>query len=224
VPKSGFMAGPTFYFEDRKSRVALKCYCRYSKRAQGEFGQPCVRLEWTLRGKAAIERHLKGNKIKDLLSADLNRFAKVNLLLEEVDYTALVRLIGGLPLKSRRSPVTAMPAVTGINAIMAAQRRKGDPNYLVQRMLENFAYRELKKFNGDWPLAVWACNNSPAQIRGYLGHLRRIEELRRNQSRVTSAQKKGLRKRGRPRQRYRPRSISTYRINACFQRIQLEPV
>ena len=112
-PKPGFMAGPTFYFEDRKSSVAMKSYCRYSKRPHGAFGQPCVRLEWTLKGKAAIERHLKGNKIEDLLSADLNRFANDNLLLEEVDNTAVGKLIAVLPLNSRRSPpVMAVPAVT----------------------------------------------------------------------------------------------------------------
>jgi hypothetical protein len=221
-PKPGYMAEPTFYFEDRRSSVALKSYCRYTKLRHSAFGGPCVRLEWTLKGKAAIERHLGGNKIKDLLSADLNKFAKNNLQLEEVDYVALGKLIGGLPLNCK-SP----PAVPPIKAKTVAERFK-DPAYRSRRavdlMLRNFAYRELAKFKDDWEHALWACQNSPAQIRGYLRRLKQIEESWRGQSRLTSTQKKGLRKRGRPRQRTRRRAISNHRINACFKRIQLEPV
>jgi hypothetical protein len=142
--------------------------------------------------------------------------------LEEVDYVALGKLIGGLPL-NRKSP----PAVPPIKAKTVAERFK-DPAYRSRRavdlMLRNFAYRELAKFKDDWEHALWACQNSPAQIRGYLHRLKRIEEMRKDPSQFTSVQKKGLRKRGRPRQRTRRRDISSYRINACFRRIQLQPV
>jgi hypothetical protein len=89
-------------------------------------------------------------------------------------------------------------------------------------MLRDFAYRELEKFNDDWEHALWACQNSPAQIRGYLNRLQKIEKLRKGQLHLTSQQKKGLRKRGRPRQRQpRHRAISNFRINKCFERVKL---
>jgi hypothetical protein len=223
-PKPGYMTEPTFYFEDRKSSVALKCYCRYSKLKGGGFGGPCVRLEWTLNGKAAIERHLGGNKIKDLLSADLNKFAKNNLLLEKVDRAALGKLIGGLSL-NRKSP----PVVDTVVKTVTEQFK--DPAYRYQRaadlMLRSFAYREEERLGGlvDFEHALQVCQNSPAQIRGYLRRLQKIELLRKNPSSLTSKQKKGLRKRGRPKQgRKHQRSISNYRINACFRRIELKPV
>jgi hypothetical protein len=183
----------------------------------------CTRLEWTLKGKPAVERHLGGNKIQHLLSADLNKFAKNNLLLETVDHAALGKLIGGLKL-SRKNP----PVLSPIKTMTVAQQFK-DPAYRSRRavdlMLRNFAYREFEKFDSDWQHALWACQNSPAQIRGYLDRLKKIESLRRGLSHLTSQQKKGLRKRGRPRQgRTRRLAISTYRINACFKRKPLEPV
>src|SRR5262249_23313284 len=98
--KSGLMAEPTFYFERRKSSVALKAYCRKAKLKDGGLGQPCVRLEWSLKYKTAINRYLGGKqskdfKLDDLLNADLNRFAKSNLRLEKADHGALGKLIFG---------------------------------------------------------------------------------------------------------------------------------
>jgi hypothetical protein len=181
-----------------------------------------VRLEWTLTGKAAIERHLGGNKIKDLLSADLNLFAKHNLQLEKVDRDALGRLVSGLKL-NRKSPAV----VASLEATCIKKRFK-DPLYRSRRAIElilrNFAYREARRF-GSVELALLVCQNSPAEIRGYLHHLQKLELLRKNPSSLTSKQKTGLRKRGRPKQGRRPRRfISASRINGCFQRIQLKPV
>ena len=225
-PKPGLMAEPTFYYEDRKSSIALKCYCRHLKRKDGEFGDPCLQLEWTLTGKAAIDRHLGGNKISHLLNADLNKFLKRNLQLEKVDHVALGKLIRGGRLGGQTPPVTA---IAGAKAVSHAIRQKFEvPSYRSERavylMLRNFAYREEERF-GDWEHALWACQNSPAQIRGYLNRLKKIESLRSGLSHLTTQQKKGLRKRGRPRQgRKRQRAISAYRINGCFKRIPLERV
>jgi len=207
-PKPGYMAEPTFYFEDRKSSVALKCYCRYSKLKGGGFGEPCVHLEWTLKYKTAINRYLAGNqtndfKLKDLLKADLGKFAETNLRLEKVDHLALGELIRGAIVGKK-----SMPVLTPVKAKTVRQQFQ-DPAYRFRRsaylVLRNFAYGEEKRF-GDWQQALMVCQSSPAQIRGYL-----------------RSPKSKTQKRGRPKQRTRRRSISNYRINA-FKRIHLKPV
>jgi hypothetical protein len=95
-PPPGCVAEPTFYFEDPKSSVKLKCYIRYEKLPGGGFGGPCVRLEWTLTGKRALTRHLGGNQIKHLLTADLNAFLRRNIRLERANHVALGNLFRGI--------------------------------------------------------------------------------------------------------------------------------
>jgi hypothetical protein len=231
-PRRGCMPEPTFYFEDRASSVALKCYCRYLKQKEGRFAGPCVRLEWTLTGKKSIERHLGGNKISNLLGADLNKFVEKNLRLESADHAALDRLIAGLSLGKKRPPKAATAQTKGISnkkrrPIPAGIREIGK----FQRMLLNFAYREeerqtqcrpsLNDCSGRQDAIFWACRHSPAQMRFYLDRLQRKQQLRQNPSLFTRRQKAGFRKRGRPKQFTVRRVISNHRIDACFTPIQL---
>jgi hypothetical protein len=197
TPPAGCVAEPTFYLEDRRGSVGLKCYVRHQKQPGGGFSGLCVRLEWTLTGKRALTRHLGGNRIYDLATADLNAFLKRNLRLERVDHAAL----GNLLFPPRRIPPNA-------------QAPWNDPDYRAKRAaflaLRNLAYRECDKFD-DWDAARRTCRDSSAQIRGYLRELR---EGKRSQNR------------GRPKHRpgYRRVPITDYHIDACFQRIELEPV
>src|SRR5262249_4170789 len=116
--------------------------------------------------------------------------------LERVDHVALGNL---LFLPRRIPPNSSAPW--------------NDPAYRAKRaaflVLRILADREEDKF-GDRQAAWRTCRDSPAQIRGYL---------------------RGLRERKRPRKRGRPkhkpinrRPITDYRIDACFQPIQLVPV
>jgi hypothetical protein len=198
TPPVGCVAEPTFYLEGRKGSVGLKCYARHQKQPGGGFGGLSVRLEWTLTGKRALTRHLCGNQIHHLLTADLNAFLKRNLRLERVDHVAL----GDLLFPPRPiSPNSPAPW--------------NDPAYRAKRAafhaLRLLAESEVDKF-GDWEAAWKTCRESPAQIRGYLRGLR---------------DGKGRRKRGRPKgkSRHRPisafRPITDYRIDACFQPIEL---
>jgi hypothetical protein len=203
TPPLGRVSEPTFYLEDRGSSVKLKCYARHEKLAGGGFGSPVVRLEWTLTGKPALERHLGGNQIKNLQTADLNAFLKRNLRLEQVDHVALGNLFRGIKIKpqnDRRKPETP-------------DQLWQDPNYWAERgaflVLRVLAYREQEKF-GDWHHALEICQKSPAQIRGYCRELRDKEHPL-----------------GRGRPKHDPqtrRSITDHRINACFHKIQLSPV
>jgi hypothetical protein len=203
-PKIGCVAEPSFYLEGRKGSVGLKCYARHQKRPGGVFGGLCVRLEWTLTGKPALERHLGGNQIDHLAKADLNAFLKRNLRLERVDHAALGKLL---------FPPRPIPPKT--------QAPMNDPDYRAKRAavhaLQLLAARELGKF-GDWDAAWKTCWESPAQIRGYLRSLRDRQRRR----------KRGRRGRPKGKSRYRPitdfRPITNYRIDACFRRIELMPV
>jgi hypothetical protein len=220
-PGRGCMAEPTFYFEERRSRAALKCYCRFAKLKGGAFGGPCMRVEWTLKGKAAIERHLGGNKIKDLLKADVNGFLRHNLRLEKVNHIALGRLLSGASLGGK------IPSALAPLSSKNIREQLKDPAYWFWRngllALRWLAHREEAKFK-DWESALLTCENSPAQIRGLLRELQRRELLRRKKSLLTPRQRKGLRKRGRPKQgRLRRRAYSNHRINACFRKIPLCP-
>lgn len=76
-------------------------------------------------------------------------------------------------------------------------------------MLRGLAYREHEHGRfASWDQALWACQNSPAQIRGYLRELR---------------DKKRPGRRGRPKllPRTQRNRITDYKINACFRPIQL---
>jgi hypothetical protein len=206
-PGPGHLAEPTFYFEDRASSVALKCYCRYSKLPGGRFGAPCVRLEWTLKYKSAINRYLAGNqtsgfRLKDLLQADLGKFAETNLRLEMVDHAAVGKLMRGAIVGMKRKP--------NLTAIKTVRQRFQDPAYRLERsaylVLRDFAHRQEGRL-GDWQHALMVCQNSPAHIRGFLRSL-----------------KSKTPKLGRPKKRIRRRAISNHRINACFQPVPLRPV
>jgi hypothetical protein len=103
IPPNGLVSGPTYYLENRTSGVNLKCYVRHEKLAGRRFGQPIMRLEWTLKRKPALVRHLGGNQIGDLLQADLNGFLERNLRLERVDHLTLGKVFRGYPLTASRN-------------------------------------------------------------------------------------------------------------------------
>jgi hypothetical protein len=183
---------PTIYYEHPSSSIALKCYARYHKLACGQFGGLCVRLEWTLKGKRSLERYLGGNQIKDLATADLGEFCRQNMRLVRVDHAMLGKLLGGEPVPAKLSRMAQWT----------------DPGYLARRaahlnlrLLADREYENGKLPDREW--ALWICQNSPAQIRGYCNELRDKE-----------------RKTGRGRPRARPLlgrpSITDYRIKACF--------
>jgi hypothetical protein len=185
-PPAGVISGPTFYLENRKSGVNIKCYIRHEKLAGKHFGPPLVRFEWTLTGKAALVRHLSGNQIGDLLKADLNQFLERNMRLEKPDYVVIGKLF-------RNS-------------------RDRDPSRAAFLVLRLHAYRaHAQKRFPEWEDALWACQNSPAEIRGYLRQLRD----------KTCRKRRGRPKKHQPRNR---RPITDYRIERCFRRIKLIPV
>jgi hypothetical protein len=135
----------TFYLEDRKSRVNLKCYIRPEKLTAGGFSGLIVRLEWTLTGTRALTRHSGGNQINDLMTADLNAFLERNIRLERVDHVAFGKLFRGV--KSTGTRDRSRPLI-GKAASMVEQW--DDPKYRAERaahlVLRALAYRELDKF------------------------------------------------------------------------------
>ena len=216
APSPGHVSAPTYYLEDRKSGVKIKCYVRHEKLAGGAFGVPLVvRLEWTLRRKAAVVRYLGGNLIKNILNLDLGQFLTDNLRLERVDYVAFGNLFRGIKKTARKTGTKQNAILSGATNIM---KQRHDPDYLAERaaflVLRALAYREHERgrFGSvDQPAsleqALATCQKSPAQIRGYLRELR----------------DGGHPKRGRPKimPRLNRRPITNHLINACFTPFRL---
>src|SRR5262249_54481909 len=147
---------------------------------------------------------LGGNKIEDLLTADLGKFIDRNLRLEQVDHVKLGYVLGGIPARRRQKPQN--PSASNRPTIL---EQLPDSDYRARRranmLSHSLANREQTKF-ADYEQALWVCQHSPAQIRGYL-----------------KEQRDGMhpRKRGRPSnvpRRVRP--ITDYQINSCFRRIK----
>jgi hypothetical protein len=133
-------------------------------------------LEWTLIGKRALTRHLGGNQIYHLATADLNAFLKRNVRLERVDHVALGNLFCGIKNTARRDR-SCTP--TEYKTIWDQWK---DPNYRAKRaaflVLRILADREEDKF-GDCQAAWRTCRDSPAQIRGYFRTLREGKRRRK---------------------------------------------
>jgi hypothetical protein len=195
VPPPGCVDFPTIYYEDRRSTVGLKCYVRKRKYAAGKFGGLCVRLEWTLTGRRALARHLGGNHVHNLTTLNLTKFINRNLRLVRVDYAALGRLFGWreADYPECRDDPWAQPEYRGRHAMLALATYYFGSN------------AELDQ--SDWWRMRRAFHTSPAQVRS----------LCRRWWRGVSRKK-----RGRPKQRtmQHRRSVSDYRIDACFRRVQ----
>lgn len=177
----GHVPEPTFYLEDRKGSVGLKCYARHAKLLGGQFGGLCVRLEWTLSGQRALTRHLGGNQIDNLLKADLNAFLARNVRLEQVDRVALGNLFRGIKITARRDRKSPQEH-------RSVREQWTDPDYRAERaaflVLRLLACREHQAGrSASWDQALWTCQNSPAQIRGYCRELRDGKRSRRGRPR-----------------------------------------
>jgi hypothetical protein len=181
---------PTTYYENRQSSVSMKCYGRKAKLPGGRFGACMMRLEWTLAGKPALVRHLGGNQIDDLLAADLNSSLACNLRLARVDHVAVGKLFSVRYGRNHAQSVSH----GGASPILKQWR---DPKYRARRaaflVLRVLAYRESPKLSEEHALHV--CQESPAQIRGYL------RGLRAGSKRLTD-----------------------YHIDRCFKPVRLLPV
>ena len=187
----GYLPGmPTIYYEDRRSSVSMKCYGRRAKLPGRRFGACIIRLEWTLKGKRALVRHLGGNQLTDLLAADLNAFLKRNLRLARVDHVAVGKLFKIRRGRNRALPISRGGALPIFKQFKDPVHRARRAAFLILRVL---AYRESAKLSEEHALHV--CQESPAQVRGYL---------------------RSLRQRGKP--------LTDYRINRCFRPLRLLPV
>src|SRR5262249_31572426 len=201
---TGWTGARVFSSEGRTSGGELTAYVRLRKLRGGGFDDEHVRLEWTLSRKPAVVRHVGGNKIEDLLTADLGEFMERNLRLEEIDHVKLGYLLGGIPSRRRKKPqnLPASNRPTMLEQLRDADYQARQRAGVLSRWIAN---REETKF-ADYEQALWVCQHSPAQIRGYLKELRDGGHPR---------------KRGRPRNvPRRERPITDYQIDSCFRRIK----
>jgi hypothetical protein len=204
-PAPGQINGPTFYYEDRRSGVRLKCYARHRKLAGGRFGAPCARIEWTLQRKAAVDRYLGSNKLDALTRVDLNKFVQSHLVLQKVDYGRFFAVWSGKHLSQKLPQPRELDELTGTlteRLTNADFRLKGKLNQLFRKLAYDHSNGE-EDFMSTWHL--W--RSSPAQLRGYL---------------MNKASKRLPRKKGRPKKsKTFRRTITRHRVNQCFTRVHL---
>jgi hypothetical protein len=193
---SGYLPGmPTIYYEERRSSVSMKCYGRRAKLPGRRFGACIIRLEWTLKGKRALLRHLGGNQLTDLLAADLNAFLKRNPRLARVDHVAVGKLFKVRRDRNRALPISRGGALPIFKQFKDPDYRAGRAAFLVLRVRAYRVSDGPRPAIADFDEALHVCQESPAQVRGYL---------------------RSLRQRGKP--------LTDYRINNCFRRVRLLPV
>jgi hypothetical protein len=193
---SGYLPGmPTIYYEERRSSVSMKCYGRRAKLPGRRFGACIIRLEWTLKGKRALLRRLGGNQLTDLLAADLNAFLKRNLRLARVDHVAVGKLFKVRRDRNRALPISRGGALPIFKQFKDPDYRAGRAAFLVLRVRAYRVSHGPRPAIADFDEALHVCQESPAQVRGYL---------------------RSLRQRGKP--------LTDYRINRCFRPVRLLPV
>jgi hypothetical protein len=165
-----------------------------------------IRLEWTLTGKSALERHLGGNQISHLQNADLNDFLKRNIRLERVDDVAVGNLFRGIKNSARRRRSSQ---ATGASPREPWRHPNYRSRYAAWVLSLALASRHEQRL-GDPDLALRLSRNSAPLLRGYFRQLRDGDHPRRC---------------GPPKKPRRTRTpITDYRINACFKRVELIPV
>ncbi len=140
-PPSGYIAGPTYYYEDAKARTPLKLYCRYAKLPCKTFDhdQPLARVEWTVKGSDAIRR-LGIHRLADLQKfTGWVSFFDRHASFEKLDYKAFGAFIDP---KSSQPEATARQFLT--------HKARTDPQFAVDTTATALKW------------------HSPSQIRGYL--------------------------------------------------------
>jgi len=193
-PPEGCLNLPTLYYEDRSSTVNLKLYARQEKLLRGKFGNLCVRLEWSLSG-AAIQRHLGGNQLDNLVDADLNGFLERQLCLEEVDLDRLDILLCGGRTKRRRT-----------------KKGKTRKPSRFPRTPTSAIFRHIGDISDTWSpddheLVRRIRQTSPAHIRGVL---RKIVKRVGRKCRVDQDRAR------------RRNQLTPYRIDQCFKPVPLD--
>jgi len=201
----GLFDEPTIYFEGEDAAHRLKIYIRREKLADGEFGQPVVRLEWTSQKTRSVRSHIGGSKLGDLIDADLSAYLRDLLILEEIDYTRLGKLIGRRHTTHRRR---SSPRWNSSPAREHLRRQFDDEDYWARRrahlLIKVLEERNWPENADGEPIPEEVWRTSPAQIKGrFKAHFAK------------------LRKKARPRRR---NMLTMKKLEECFTPIPLETV
>lgn len=209
LERRGLVDEPTVYFEKEGAAHNLKLYIRKEKLAQGGHGAFIVRLEWTSTRSRAVTSHFGGNQIGDLLDTDLGAFMRRFLVLEEIDYTRLGRLIGRRhATRHHQTP----PRRNSGPAREHLRRQLDDEDYWARRrahlLIMVLEQRSWPKHANGEPIPEDAWRASPAQIKGrFRDHFAKLRK------------KADQNKEARPRRRS---TLTMKKLEECFTPIPLE--
>ncbi|TPL10187.1 hypothetical protein FJ938_05630 [Mesorhizobium sp. B2-4-14] len=204
----GLFRHPTIYFEHDKSAHNLKIYIRRRKLAQGQFGSPVVRLEWTSKRSRAVRAHFGGDQISDLINANLESYLHRFLVLEQIDYVKLGKLLAPKTVMrpSKRTSITTRANTPPVAALFReVDFRAGRVAHLALKVLEQRGGRQIKA-RRDVPEEIW--QSSPAQIKGRLRDAIRTMKAKRPSKNTTK-------------RRRRRHALTTKKLAECFTTIPL---
>ncbi|ANL28593.1 hypothetical protein AMC90_CH02791 [Rhizobium phaseoli] len=206
LARRGLVDEPTVYFEkDKRAAHGLKLYIRREKLAKHKHGKDfVVRVEWTSAGSRAVKRHFGGNQISDLLHADLLAFVRNFLVLEEIDYPELGRLLS--------------PRTTAGRCCHTHNRHHSeaalllqDGNYRATRIahlaIQIFEQRRWPSHSDREPIPEEIWRSSPAQIKG------RIRDHLKSPRKRRGANTRPMRR--------RKNKLTIEKLQACFTRVPL---
>ncbi|WP_367717754.1 hypothetical protein AB2N04_06420 [Nitratireductor sp. GISD-1A_MAKvit] len=122
----------TLYSEEKDADLNLKIYVRREKLANGAHGNIGCRVEFVLNGNRPAKRHLGGDRLDDLLNADLHEFFRQNLIVWKVDFVRLGNLLNPRLNASSARSSDRSSASTSKNGARIRQLMN-DPTYQAQR-------------------------------------------------------------------------------------------
>ncbi|ESY24256.1 hypothetical protein [Mesorhizobium sp. LNJC394B00] len=208
LKRRGLFDHPTIYFEHDKAAHNLKIYIRRRKLALGQFGSIIAHLEWTSKGGRAVRTHFGGDQLSDLINANLESYLHRFLILEQIDYVKLGKLLAPRTVMRHAKLTSSNPRANAIPVTALfrdADYRASRVAHLAIKVLEQREWPQIEEVRSV-PEEVW--RSSPAQIKG------RFRDAIRKMQAKRHAKKPAKR-------RLQRHPLTMKKLQTCFTKISL---
>ncbi|RWN24293.1 hypothetical protein [Mesorhizobium sp.] len=205
LKKRGLFDHHTIYLEHHKSAHNLKIYIRNKKLAEKRFGSTITRLEWTSKRSRAVKAHFGGDQLSDLINADLEGYLRRFLVLEQVDYVDLGRLLAPKTLRKLTSTSRRQGVIPVVRLFRDREYRAKRVAHLAIKVLEHRERSQPKEVRS---VAEEVWRSSPAQLKGRFRDAITKMQAKRRTRKLTM-------------RRNKRRPLTMKKLEACFTKIPL---